>query len=107
MYPYNRLRRQVYNEKRKRGLVFYTVALVVISYLLWTLVFDDSGYLRYRTLNEKRQEVLTEIVKLQKDNAGLKGEIRLLAKDPFYVEKQAREELNLSRPDEYVFIFQD
>lgn len=105
MYPANLLRKQVREEKRRQRLVIYTFLLFITLYLIWTFIFDDSGYLRYRALKEKRGSLLAEIVELQKDNVNINEEIRLLKEESFYVEKQARENLNLSRPDEYVFIF--
>ena len=49
-----------------------------------------------------------EIKEINKASAQLKSEIEKLKKrDPFTIEKLAREEFNMSRPDEYLFIYDD
>ena len=42
-------------------------------------------------------------MKLERENARLKKEIKLLNSDPRYIEKIAREELGLARNDEMVY----
>ena len=107
MYTNNLLRKQVYNEKKKRTFVFYTILTIVSLYLFWTLIFDDNGLLRYYELKEKKAVLINEIASLNEETTKLNNEIELLKKDPFYIEKKAREELNLSRPDEYIFLFEE
>ncbi len=106
MYTNNLLRRQVYNEKKKRNLVFYTILVIVSVYLLWSLVFDDNGLIRYYELKEKKSALIKEIASLNNETSRLQEEVELLKKDPFYIEKKAREELNMSKPDEYIFLFE-
>jgi cell division protein FtsB len=105
MHQYHLLRKQVTNEKKKQRLVIFTCLVLVTLYLVWTLIFDNSGILRYHELKNKRTEILSEIIELQKKNVNLTEEIQLLKGDPFFMEKHAREDLNLSKPDEYIFIF--
>jgi cell division protein FtsB len=105
MYPQNLLREQVSTEKKKRSFVFHTVITIIILYLSWLLIFDEHSLLRYSTLKKKRKEIIAQIVDLQKNNTILRENVRLLSEEPFYIEKFAREELSLSRPDEFVFIF--
>jgi len=105
MYPQNLLRKQVVNERKKQSIVCLTVLLISILYLVWTLLFDENGIVRLLELRERRTEVIEEVAELQKENVRLNKEITLLKEDPFYIEKHAREDMNLSRPDEYIFIF--
>ena len=105
MYPQNLLRKQVVNEKKKQSLVFYTIFFIIVFYLVWILVVDENGVVKFFELKKRRVEVIGEVAMLQKQNVKLKEEIRLLKEDPFYMERHAREELNLSRPDEYIFLF--
>ncbi len=107
MYHNNLLRKQVYLEKKKQSILFYTILILVNLYLLWSLVFDDNGLFKYHQLKEKKIELINEIALLEKENKELKKEIKLIKEDPFYTEKLAREELNLSRPDEIIFIFEE
>ncbi|GMT46960.1 MAG: hypothetical protein IEMM0007_0526 [bacterium] len=105
MYPQNLLRKQVVNERKKQSLVCFTVLLMFIFYLAWVLLFDEDGIVRFFELKTRRTEVIMEVAELQKENVKLNEEISLLKKNPFYIEKHAREDMNLSRPDEYIFIF--
>ncbi len=105
MYAQNLLRKQVVNERKKQSLVCFTVLLMFIFYLAWVLLFDEDGVVRFFELKAKRTAVIVEVAELQKDNVKLNKEITLLKKNPFYMEKHAREDMNLSRPDEYIFIF--
>ncbi len=107
MYPQNLLRKQVVNERKKQATVCLTILLVLVLYFAWALLIDDNGIARLLELKKKRAEVIGEIAELQKENVKLNKEITLLKEDPFYIEKHAREEMNLSRPDEYVFIFEE
>ncbi|NOY39980.1 MAG: septum formation initiator family protein [Nitrospirae bacterium] len=105
MYPQNLLRKQVVNERKKQSLVCFTVLLTFIFYLVWVLLFDENGVVRFFELKARRTEVVSEVSELQKENVKLNEEITLLKENPFYMEKHAREDMNLSRPDEYIFIF--
>ncbi|RMG72028.1 MAG: septum formation initiator family protein [Nitrospirae bacterium] len=107
MFQRNLLRKQVYSEKRKQSLVFLLFLIVVNLYLLWSLIFDDNGLFKYLRLKEKRVEIINEINLLERENSSLKKQIKRLKEDPYYMEKLAREQLNLSRPDEFVFIFKE
>ena len=50
--------------------------------------------------------VLTEeILALREQNDALRREIKGLKEDSFFIEKVAREELNLVRPNEVVYYF--
>jgi len=101
------LRWQVEQERRKRDLVFFLITLSLLIYLLWVFFLDESGYFRYTQLLQRRTELAAEILDLQEGNRSLRREIRLLKENPFYIEKHAREDLNLSRPEEYIFIFDE
>ncbi len=46
-----------------------------------------------------------ENYRLQKENEGLRDRISKLRNDNFYLEKMAREELNLVRPGEIIYRF--
>jgi cell division protein FtsB len=101
------LRWQVEQERRKRDLVFFLITLSLLIYLLWVFFLDESGYLRYSMLLQRRAQLAVEIADLQEETRSLRREVRLLRENPFYIEKHAREDLNLSRPEEYIFIFDE
>ena len=70
-----------------------------------TLVLDEQGLPRYRLLREELQELRQSNEELLREIATLKGEIDALRSDPMYVERIARDELGMVRPDEFVFQF--
>jgi cell division protein FtsB len=83
------------------GTVIALIALAVGS------VFGDRGLL---SLVEKRQQVESlrlEVETLRAENAALVGEIAALRQSPRAIERLAREELGLARPDETVFLIRE
>ena len=101
--PVNLLRKQVVSEVRKRRLVFFTIVLLSFIYLFINLTFGNMGILRYIELNKTKTRLETEIKKISEENKQLGLQIDLLKKDPFYLEKYAREDFGLAKPDEYIF----
>jgi cell division protein FtsB len=83
------------------GTVIALIALAVGS------VFGDRGLLN---LIEKRRHVeslRSEIETLRGENARLVEEISELKQSPRAIERLAREELGLARPDETVFLIRE
>jgi cell division protein FtsB len=83
------------------GTVIVLLALVVGS------IFGDRGLIN---LFHKREEVhmlRQEIAALKADNARLVGEVAALRQSPRAIERLAREELGLARPDETVFLIRE
>lgn len=103
MSSHNLLRKQVVSEIRKRRLIFFTIMLLSFIYLLISVLFGDLGLLRYRELYKTKTRLEKQINEINKENVQLKSQIDSLKKDPFSVEKHAREEFGLAKPDEYIF----
>jgi cell division protein FtsB len=101
--PVNLLRKQVVSEVRKRSLVFFTIVLLSFIYLFINFTFGNMGLLRYIELNKTKTRLETEIKEISEENKQLGLQIDLLKKDPFYLEKYAREDFGLAKPDEYIF----
>lgn len=101
----NLLRKQVTSEIRKRRLVLFTVILLSFIYVSISLIFGDMGFLRYRELNKTKINTEKQIKEIETENEQLKTQIKLLKEDPFYIEKHAREEFGLAKPDEYIFLY--
>ena len=64
----NLLRKQVASEMRKRRLIFYTVILLSFIYLFVSLVFGESGFLRYKKLHHTKVQLESQIQAIQEDN---------------------------------------
>ena len=81
-------------------------ALMVMAIMtVPTLVLDEQGLPRYRHLREELGELRESNEQLIREIADLKGEIEALRIDPSYVERIARDELGMVRPEEFVFQF--
>ncbi len=83
------------------GTVIALVALGVGS------VFGDRGILNLMHKREQVQDLRMELEALRTENARLASEIAALRSDPRAVERLAREQLGLARPDETVFLIRE
>ncbi len=70
-----------------------------------TLVLDEQGLPRYRLLRSELEELRHSNEDLVREIARLKTEIASLRSDTNYVERIARDELGMVRPEEFVFQF--
>jgi cell division protein FtsB len=83
------------------GTVIALIALGVGS------VFGDRGILNMLGERDKVETLRSELDTLRAENARLSGEIADLRSNPRAIERLAREELGLARPDETVFLIRD
>lgn len=67
---------------------------------------SDDGFVRLSSLNRRLEQQQRANVKLSDTVQALKREVQGLQADPRTVEKAARSELGMSRPDEVVVIFE-
>ncbi|MDH3623825.1 MAG: septum formation initiator family protein [Myxococcales bacterium] len=70
-----------------------------------TLVLDEQGLPRYRLLRAELENLRGSNEELVQEIARLKIEIDSLRSDTNYVERIARDELGMVRPEEFVFQF--
>ena len=70
-----------------------------------TLVLDEQGLPRYRLLTGELQDLRESNEQLVHEIARLKAEVDSLRSDTNYVERIARDELGMVRPEEFVFQF--
>ncbi len=68
------------------------------------LIFSGDGLVRMVALQRELSAVRAENARIRLGIADLKAEIRDLKEDPAAIERVARRELGLVRPDEYVFV---
>jgi len=79
--------------------------MVMVIMSVPTLILDEQGLPRYRRLHGELQDLRESNEDLVQEIATLKGEIEALRTDPSYVERIARDELGMVRPEEIVFQF--
>jgi len=106
MNSHQLLRKQVTAELKKRRLIFLTVAILSLLYLVITFTFGETGLLRYLQLREKKSQLVIEIHGVETQNSLLESDTKRLRENPFYLEKHARENFGMARPDEYVFKYE-
>ena len=75
-----------------------TVAILLLA------VFNDKGALQVRAQSKKLSSIEAEISNLDSENKQLAAEIESLRTDPTAIEKIAREELKLVKPDEIILV---
>jgi cell division protein FtsB len=83
------------------GTAIALIALTVGS------VFGDRGILSMVGEREKIETLRGELDALRAENARLAAEIKDLRQNPRAIERLAREQLGLARPDETVFLIRD
>jgi cell division protein FtsB len=85
---------------------YYVLALIPLL-IAFIFLEGDSGLINQYRLMRKVKKLEREILELERERARLEEEIRLLEYDEEYIEKIAREEYNLAKPDEILFILKD
>jgi cell division protein FtsL len=83
------------------GTVIALIALGVGS------VFGDRGILNLMEERRKLEALRSELDSLRAENARLSAEIADLRTSPRAIERLAREQLGLARPDETVFLIRE
>lgn len=100
------LRKQVSSERKKRRLILFTVVFLIFSYLFISLIFGDTGLFRYMELKNKKAQIEREIKFIETKNARLKSDLKIMKENPFYIEKHARENFGMAKPDEYIYNYE-
>ncbi len=90
--------------RRKAWVLGAGIALIA---LLVGSVFGDRGFLNLVEKKRHVAELRSEIETLRIENARLASEIGALRTSPRAIERLAREELGLARPDETVFLIRE
>ena len=80
------------------------LGVFILSLCVLTAV-GERGVLHLWHLTGEKARLDEENYRLQKENEGLRQRISKLRNDNFYLEKMAREELNLVRPGEIIYRF--
>jgi cell division protein FtsB len=83
------------------GTVIALIALAVGS------VFGDRGMLNLMSKRRQVDALRAELDGLREENARLTAQIAALRTSPRAIERLAREELGLARPDETVFLVRE
>jgi cell division protein FtsB len=99
----NLLRKQVTSELKKRRLIFFTLTLLSILYLIINVLFGDMGLIRYVELRKTKASLEAQVKEIEQDNKKLRSQLKSIKEDPFMKEQHAREDYGLAKPDELIF----
>jgi cell division protein FtsB len=66
-------------------------------------VVGDRGFLDVREFSHHLERIELQMRALEAENTVLRQQVMALRHDPYQVEKLAREDLGLARPDEIIF----
>jgi len=82
----------------------YLLGLLILLLSLVTIV-GERGVLHLLRLRGEKRQLDEQNYRLEKENEALRRRIARVRDDNYYLEKLAREELNLVRPGEVVYRF--
>ena len=93
-------------DKKKKSLEYWIVWLLFLAlFFIFFSIFGQNGLLKIGDLKKARLILTKEVIALREENDAIRKEISGLKEDPFFIEKVAREELNLVRSNEIVYYF--
>jgi cell division protein FtsB len=81
--------------------IFGSVFLVIILYFLFGGDYNIYNLWKYR---QKEKDLRSEIQTIDKEREQLTTEIEMLKNDSSYIEKIAREEFKMGKPNETIYI---
>ena len=97
---------QLNNNKKRRHVVYITVALLLFVYLTFIMIVGDNGFLRYIKLKSERDKILAENIVFNKQNENMNARIESYDSEPDLFEGLARE-YGLTKEGELIFKFED
>jgi len=84
--------------------VAWAVLALLAGLVLYAFIFGQNGWLEIRNSRQRIQELEQSVGVLEEENKDLEEEISDLKKDPLALERKAREELWLMKPNEKVIV---
>ena len=78
-----------------------TVAMILLA------IFDDRGALAVRDQRQKRDKLNADVTAAEQQNEQLRKEVYDLRHDPKEIERRAREQMKLVKPDEIILVAPD
>ena len=82
----------------------YYFVLAGMVFLLYVFLFGNHGLIRFYQLQHRKNQLVKTIEELKKEQESLKEEINLLTTNFHYIEKVAREEYQMGKKNEKIFL---
>ena len=90
--------------KNKKMLI---VLGIILSLVVGSAIFSKGGLRALFEARKKNLEIRQEIEKLGEENRQLEGEIQDLRSNPVAIEKLAREQMRMAKPNEIILAIPD
>ena len=90
------------NEKKKRLLRIFFAGEIVLFIILYCV--GPRGVYSLHHIKKENRDLANEVATLQQEIAQLDEQIRTVQSDPFYKEKIAREQLQMARKGETIYL---
>ena len=94
---------------KSRHWIARALFFVVFCTLLFVTLFGQQGLLKLVEIKRQAARLEREVAQARTEHARLREELRALGEDDslYLIEQIAREQLQLAKPGERVYIFQD
>lgn len=102
----NKHKEQVKLRRRIRRIVLSTLWVLIFIYLTLSLIFGESGLLRYIRLKSSTGKLEAQVNLIKRQNEEIKRQIEALKEDPNLIEEFARQH-GLTREGELIFKYED
>ncbi len=83
----------------------YLIPAGCLSFILFFTVFGERGLLRIYEMRQEKLKIQQKVSQLTKENDLIRQEIASLHSDRRYLERIARKELGLVKPNEVIYQF--
>lgn len=83
----------------------YLIPVACLAFILFFTVFGERGLLRIYEMRKEKGRIDLKSNELKAENEQLRLEIASLHNDPRYLERIARKDLGLVKPNEIVYQF--
>ncbi len=94
--------REVWELWKRKVAICATVGVAALAF--YHVVFGANGWVVYQQKKVHYRQLQDDIQNLQTQNDELQKEIKALKTDPKAIEREAREQLHLTRPGEVVYV---
>lgn len=82
----------------------FSLLIAVLAVCIYFIFFGQRGIMKYYEVSKEIQHEKSKLAKLEQNNEKLKAKIDAWKNDNFEKEKVARQDLQMSKPDEMVFV---
>ncbi|MDQ6954255.1 MAG: septum formation initiator family protein [Mariprofundaceae bacterium] len=90
-----------------KSWLLWGLALIVLAWMMYDLLFSDHGYLVYRAEQQQLQDLQLQLKQLKQQRENIAQNILYLRNDPKALEYLVHRDLGYLYPDEFMIIMPD